>query len=191
VLASRSVGDATFANHHWACEPSIGAGLIVAHPSRDSFTSCNNHSGLLTLPNTAMRTTPSGQNAQGAVVGKMAMELAIKKAKECGVAWVVARNSNHYGIAGWYAMMVSMHSQVLPDCGCSCTHQRHPCVCVTFSRSNFLFGRPDLPIVRLNLPIGRPPRVGPPRVGAWHPPSPRIRTRFSHHQRALINLCVF
>ena len=28
-------------------------------------------------------------------------ELAIAKAKECGCAWVVARNSNHYGIAGW------------------------------------------------------------------------------------------
>lgn len=40
------------------------------------------------------------------------MELAIKKAKECGVAWVVARNSNHYGIAGWYAMMASEQGMI-------------------------------------------------------------------------------
>ena len=42
-----------------------------------------------------------------AVVGKFAMEIAIQKAKETGVGWVVARNSNHYGIAGFYAMMAS------------------------------------------------------------------------------------
>ena len=45
------------------------------------------------------------QAAMGQVVGKMAMKMAIKKAKETGVGLVVARNSNHYGIAGYYARM--------------------------------------------------------------------------------------
>ena len=45
-----------------------------------------------------------GQNGIGPVVGNFCMDLAIKKAKECGVGWVVAKGSNHYGIAGWYSM---------------------------------------------------------------------------------------
>lgn len=44
-----------------------------------------------------------GRNGLGAVVGNYCMDLAIKKAKEVGVGWVCARNSNHYGMAGWYA----------------------------------------------------------------------------------------
>ncbi|XP_045158962.2 uncharacterized oxidoreductase YjmC-like [Mercenaria mercenaria] len=45
-----------------------------------------------------------GKNLLGPVVGDFAMSLAIKKAHEAGVGWVVAKASNHYGIAGWYAM---------------------------------------------------------------------------------------
>ncbi|PAA68433.1 hypothetical protein BOX15_Mlig032596g1, partial [Macrostomum lignano] len=48
-----------------------------------------------------------GQNLLGPVVGKFAMQLAIDKAKQSGVGWVVANNSNHFGIAGWYAMEAS------------------------------------------------------------------------------------
>ncbi|XP_002735911.3 putative oxidoreductase YjmC [Saccoglossus kowalevskii] len=33
------------------------------------------------------------------------MELAIKKAKEAGIGWVVAKGSNHYSIAGYYSLM--------------------------------------------------------------------------------------
>ncbi|VDL77360.1 unnamed protein product [Nippostrongylus brasiliensis] len=32
------------------------------------------------------------------------MDLAIKKAKDTGVGWVVAKGSNHYGICGWYVL---------------------------------------------------------------------------------------
>ncbi|XP_070534633.1 uncharacterized oxidoreductase YjmC-like isoform X2 [Ptychodera flava] len=46
-----------------------------------------------------------GGNLLGPVVGKFCMELAIKKAKEAGIGWVVANGSNHYSIAGWYSMM--------------------------------------------------------------------------------------
>jgi len=46
-----------------------------------------------------------GHNAMGQLVGYKAMQLAIEKAKKSGVGIVSARNSNHYGIAGYYAMM--------------------------------------------------------------------------------------
>uniref|UniRef100_A0A0N4XBP5 Malate dehydrogenase n=1 Tax=Haemonchus placei TaxID=6290 RepID=A0A0N4XBP5_HAEPC len=40
----------------------------------------------------------------GPVVGNFCMDLAIKKAKDVGIACVSAKGSNHYGIAGWYSM---------------------------------------------------------------------------------------
>ncbi|KAL7643190.1 UNVERIFIED_CONTAM: hypothetical protein RMT77_006480 [Armadillidium vulgare] len=46
-----------------------------------------------------------GNNALGPVVGNFCMNLAIKKAKETGIGWISAKGSNHYGIAGWYAML--------------------------------------------------------------------------------------
>merc|ERR1739838_511977 len=44
-----------------------------------------------------------GRNLLGPVVGNFCMELAIRKAKEVGIGWVVAHGSNHYGIAGYYS----------------------------------------------------------------------------------------
>ena len=41
-----------------------------------------------------------GKNLLGPVVGNFCMDIAIKKAKEFGIGMVVARRSNHYGIAG-------------------------------------------------------------------------------------------
>jgi len=53
-----------------------------------------------------------GANAQGAVVGKFAMNVAMEKAKDAGVGWVVVRNTNHYGIAGYYAMMAAERNMI-------------------------------------------------------------------------------
>ena len=46
-----------------------------------------------------------GHDGMGQLIGHQAMKLAIEKAKQCGVGIVTARNSNHYGIAGYYAKM--------------------------------------------------------------------------------------
>lgn len=45
----------------------------------------------------------------GQPVSYMAMQMAIEKAKTSGIGWVTVRNSNHYGIAGFYAMMALDH----------------------------------------------------------------------------------
>jgi LDH2 family malate/lactate/ureidoglycolate dehydrogenase len=45
----------------------------------------------------------------GQPVGVRGMKLAIRKALEVGVGFVAVRNSNHYGIAGYYAMMALEH----------------------------------------------------------------------------------
>lgn len=45
-----------------------------------------------------------GGNGFGAVTGAAAMDLAVSKASDFGVGYVVARNTNHYGAAGFYSL---------------------------------------------------------------------------------------
>lgn len=59
-----------------------------------------------------VRETPTtavvdGHNGMGMVIGNRCMQMAIDKAKATGMGMVVARNSTHYGIAGYYATMAS------------------------------------------------------------------------------------
>ncbi len=44
-------------------------------------------------------------DGMGQVMGHFGAKLAIEKAKKCGIAMVSVRNSNHYGIAGYYTKM--------------------------------------------------------------------------------------
>ena len=46
-----------------------------------------------------------GHEGMGQIIGSFACKLAIKKAKKTGMAFVSVRNSNHYGIAGYYTKM--------------------------------------------------------------------------------------
>ncbi len=46
-----------------------------------------------------------GHDGMGQLLGYKAMNMAIEKAKTVGMAAVTVRNSNHYGIAGYYAKM--------------------------------------------------------------------------------------
>lgn len=51
-------------------------------------------------------------NGLGQPAAKWAMDLAIKKARQTGHGTVSVRNSNHYGIAGYYAMMALEHDMI-------------------------------------------------------------------------------
>jgi LDH2 family malate/lactate/ureidoglycolate dehydrogenase len=57
------------------------------------------------IKETATTALIDGGNGCGQVVSYHAMNLCIKKAKNDGIAAVSVNNSNHYGIAGFYAMM--------------------------------------------------------------------------------------
>ena len=48
-----------------------------------------------------------GNTGMGHLIAKKAMQMAIDKAKKFGTAMVVAKNSTHFGIAGYYAMMAA------------------------------------------------------------------------------------
>ncbi|KAL0279211.1 UNVERIFIED_CONTAM: hypothetical protein PYX00_000817 [Menopon gallinae] len=78
-----------------------------------------------------------GVNCLGPVVGNFSMDLAIKKAKECGVGWVAAKGSNHYGIAAWYSMTALKHNLL----GMSFTNTS-PFLCPTRSKEAALGTNP-------------------------------------------------
>jgi LDH2 family malate/lactate/ureidoglycolate dehydrogenase len=53
---------------------------------------------------TSTTCTIDGDNGLGLVVGPYANRVAIKKAQEFGSGFVSVRNTNHYGIAGYYSL---------------------------------------------------------------------------------------
>jgi len=78
-----------------------------------------------------------GGQSLGQVVSKRAMDLAIKKARDTAVGVVAVRNSNHYGIAGYYALMAIEHNLI----GVSTTNAG-PLVVPTFGRTSVLGTNP-------------------------------------------------
>jgi len=53
-----------------------------------------------------------GDSGLGLVVAPYAMQVAIDKAKQVGTGWVSVCNSNHFGIAGYHAMMALQHDMI-------------------------------------------------------------------------------
>lgn len=51
-------------------------------------------------------------NSMGMVTGVRAMERCIEKAKESGICFVGVHNSNHFGMAGYYARMAAMNGMI-------------------------------------------------------------------------------
>jgi LDH2 family malate/lactate/ureidoglycolate dehydrogenase len=78
-----------------------------------------------------------GDSGLGLMVGPTAMALAIEKAKTVGTGWVAVRNSSHYGIAGYHAMLALAHDMI----GISMTNSS-PLVAPTFSREKMLGTNP-------------------------------------------------
>src|SRR5437773_1634123 len=78
-----------------------------------------------------------GGQSLGQVVGKKGMDFAIKKARDTAVGVVAVRNSNHYGIAGYYSLMALEHNLI----GISTTNAG-PLVVPTFGRTSILGTNP-------------------------------------------------
>lgn len=78
-----------------------------------------------------------GHNGMGHVVGKVAMDMAIEKAKKYGIGMVVARNSNHYGIAGYFVTMATDANMI----GVTGTNAR-PSIAPTFGVENMMGTNP-------------------------------------------------
>lgn len=53
-----------------------------------------------------------GDGGMGMVVGRQAAELAIEKARRVGVGMVAVRNSRHFGMSAYYAMLALPHEMI-------------------------------------------------------------------------------
>ena len=115
-----------------------------------------------------------GDNALGHLVMKRAAELAIEKARECGVGWVGTRRSNHAGPAQLYPRMIAAQDMIglyfcvgnanlLPPWGGSevllstnpiaiaVPGSRHPTITLDMATTNTAFGK-----IRLKAQRGEP-----------------------------------
>jgi L-2-hydroxycarboxylate dehydrogenase (NAD+) len=78
-----------------------------------------------------------GDGGLGLIVAPKAMKTAIDKARNVGTGWVAIKNSNHFGIAGYHAMMALPHDMI----GIAMTNAS-PLVAPTFSKERMLGTNP-------------------------------------------------
>jgi LDH2 family malate/lactate/ureidoglycolate dehydrogenase len=86
---------------------------------------------------TATTATVDGDAGLGLVVAPFAMQIAIEKAKTYGSGWVSVRNSNHFGIAGYHALMAVEQDMI----GFAMTNAS-PLVAPTFANERLLGTNP-------------------------------------------------
>jgi L-2-hydroxycarboxylate dehydrogenase (NAD+) len=89
-----------------------------------------------------------GDGGLGLVVAPKAMEIAIEKAEKVGTGWVSVKNSNHFGIAGYHAMM-GLDKDII---GIAMTNAS-PLVAPTFSLERLLGTNP----IAIAIPAGNQP----------------------------------
>jgi malate dehydrogenase (NAD) (EC 1.1.1.37) len=89
-----------------------------------------------------------GDKGLGLVVAPKAMQVAIDKATNVGSGWVSVKNSNHFGIAGYHAMMALQHDMI----GWAMTNAS-ALVTPTFSKEKMLGTNP----ICVAIPAGEQP----------------------------------
>ncbi|MGF1924082.1 MAG: Ldh family oxidoreductase, partial [Bacteroidia bacterium] len=81
--------------------------------------------------------TVDGDGGLGLVVAPFAMKVAIEKAEKYGSGWVAVKNSNHFGIAGYHALMAVEKEMI----GMSMTNAS-PLVAPTYANERLLGTNP-------------------------------------------------
>lgn len=89
------------------------------------------------LHQTPSTATVDGDSGLGLAVAPKAMQIAIDKAKNAGTGWVSVQNSNHFGIAGYHAMMALEEDMIG-----ICMTNASPLVAPTFSVERLLGTNP-------------------------------------------------
>lgn len=100
------------------------------------------------LHETPSTATVDGDSGLGLVVAPKAMQLAIKKARAVGTGWVSVQASNHFGIAGYHAMMALEEDMIG-----ICMTNASPLVSPTFSVERLLGTNP----ICVAVPAGEEP----------------------------------
>ena len=116
---------------------SHGVARLVGYLQLYEKNRINSKPQLSVVHETPSTAVVDGDAGLGLVAGPYAMRLAIEKAKNVGTGWIAVKNSNHYGIAGYHAMMA-----LEADCiGISMTNAS-PLVAPTYSKERLLGTNP-------------------------------------------------
>ncbi len=94
--------------------------------------------------------TVDGDGGLGLVVAPFAMQIAMQKAKQYGSGWVAVKNSNHFGIAGYHALLAVEQDMI----GMSMTNAS-PLVAPTYANERLLGTNP----ICYAFPAGQHPPV--------------------------------
>lgn len=124
-------------------------GLIRLHSyygSRLSKGQIDPHAPLTLVRETSSTLALDASNGLGHPAGVKAMRMCIDKARQSGVALATVRNSNHYGIAGYYAMLALPEDMI----GVSFTNSG-PLVAPTHGRKALLGTNP----IAVAVPAGK------------------------------------
>lgn len=108
----------------------------------------NTRPAIRTIHETPSTAVVDGDSGLGLVVAPHAMQIAIDKAKQVGTGWVSVQNSNHFGIAGYHAMMALEQDMI----GIALTNAS-PLVSPTFSTERLLGTNP----ICVAIPAGEEP----------------------------------
>lgn len=108
----------------------------------------NAHPSIQLIHETPSTGVVDGDRGLGLVVAPFAMDIAIQKAKQVGSGWVSVQNSNHFGIAGYHAMMALPHDMI----GIAMTNAS-ALVAPTFSKERMLGTNP----IAVAIPAGNEP----------------------------------
>jgi len=93
-------------------QPTHNMGSIPRYARRNASGRTNPQPRFQIERETAVSALVDGDNGQGQWVAVWAMQLAIRKAKESGIAIVGARRSNHFGAAGHYAWLAAKENLI-------------------------------------------------------------------------------
>lgn len=108
----------------------------------------NSQAKIKVIHETPSTAVVDGDSGLGLVVAPFAMKVAIDKAKQVGSGWVSVQNSNHFGIAGRYAMMALENDMI----GIAMTNAS-ALVAPTFSKERMLGTNP----IAVAVPAGNEP----------------------------------
>ena len=116
---------------------SHGIGRLSIYVERLLSGKQNPHAPLTVVSEAPGTALLDGGAGMGQVISVRAMALAIKKAKETGIAGVAVRNSSHFGFAGYFPLMAASEGMI----GMAFTNAR-PSICPTFGTEPMLGTNP-------------------------------------------------
>ncbi len=91
---------------------SHGIGRLMLYYQRIKRGQINPVTNIIVERQTLGTARLNANNGMGHVAAKKGMQIAIEKAKICGIGMVTIGNSNHYGIAGYYSSMASKQGMI-------------------------------------------------------------------------------